>query len=1216
MAKPKRLLVKTTGSLENLQGISQMAGLADASVKPILTLPAGPVRGRSAFAGESAATWFVIERGGRSGNVWDDAHALVKRSKAFAAEGGPRVLAVEPDIEQAWDYEGHSGAGMAFADGVFNPQDPNQGKAVVEPAVAWNLGDAYGQFAAARTRVGNKQGRITIAHLDTGFDPAHTTVPAGLQAGKQWNTIPGGDPHDATDRAPASAPLTNRGHGTGTLGILAGNRVPAGAPGWEGFTDFIGAAPGVKVIPVRIADGVVHFTTGTMVEGIKYAIDQGVQVLTMSMGGLSSSALVDAINLAYESGIVMVTAAGNHYSGMPVLRSIVFPARYRRVIAACGVMGDGRAYADMPPGAMQGNCGPPEKMATAIGAYTPNIQWPELGAPSIIDMDGSGTSSATPQVAAAAALWLAEHWDEVKDYKPWARVEAVRDALFRSAAKQTAKMGSKEVFEKVGNGVLRAFDALQLRPRAESSLRPTPPARDSWSWIDLLFDGAISAAPATPGQRHMLALELTQMAQRVAAVDAAIPNPETEDIAAIPRGAINTYLEAALDEGNPSKPLRALLEARLGREGRAPEAKSVRPPTKPRIVRVPHPAPPPKRRLRIYALDPTLAQSLDLVSVKEVTISVPWDDLPTAGSALQPGPVGEYLEVVDVDPASKRVYDPVDLNDKALLAQDGLAPSEGNPQFHQQMVYAVAMTTIKTFERALGRRALWAPRYDSTTNAFREVPRLRIYPHALRAENAYYSPDKVALLFGYFQATSRREDTTVAGTMVFTCLSSDVIAHEMSHALLDGLHRRFQEASNPDVPAFHEAFADIVAVFQHFTLKDLVKFEIARTRGDLQAANLLNGLAKQFGEGSGRGGPLRDYGSERMSELDYDKTFQAHARGSILVYAVYGAFLKIVGRRIADLTQLATGGSGVLPDGALNPGLVERLAEEVAKSAHHMLNMCIRALDYCPPVDITFGEYLRGIITADADAFPEDKLNYRLAFIESFRAWKLIPNNVRTVSAETLKWGGPEPELFPKALVRRWIRNIHSGWDQKLDRSRIFALSEANRWAFFEDLKQALSREPDLHAQLGLMQDVPRFRYDGRVYRKVPKGKTTFEVHGIRPTRRVEADGSFRTEIIAVIQQRVPMRPDGTLLLNGASKDEPFVWFRGGATLIIDPSEDNESIRFAIIKNTGSTSRQKRQAETAANNYLSPLRALYFGDNDDEPFALLHSDPGGSDGDQ
>ena len=103
-------------------------------------------------------------------------------------------------------------------------------------------------------------------------------------------------------------------------------------------------------------------------------------------------------------------------------------------------------------------------------------------------------------------------------------------------------------------------------------------------------------------------------------------------------------------------------------------------------------------------------------------------------------------------------YEPVDLNDKKLLAQDGLPPSEGNPKFHQQMVYAVAMTTIGHFEKALGRKALWAPRESPGREAGAqyelkyEVPRLRIYPHALRAANAYYSPEKNALLFGYFPA--------------------------------------------------------------------------------------------------------------------------------------------------------------------------------------------------------------------------------------------------------------------------------------------------------------------------------------------------------------------------------------------------------------------------------------------------------------------------------
>ncbi|TGT22669.1 peptidase S8, partial [Mesorhizobium sp. M4B.F.Ca.ET.172.01.1.1] len=142
--------------------------------------------------------------------------------------------------------------------------------------------------------------------------------------------------------------------------------------------------------------------------------------------------------------------------------------------------------------------------------------------------------------------------------------------------------------------------------------------------------------------------------------------------------ACNRYLEAALDEGNPSKPLRAFLEGALGRKSAKPATRAA---TKraPPIKRKPRPAASPKRRLRIYALDPSIAKQLDSVSVYQATLSVPWDDKPLTEAALRPGPIGEYLEVIDVDPASDRFYDPVDLNDKQLLAQDGLTPSEGNP---------------------------------------------------------------------------------------------------------------------------------------------------------------------------------------------------------------------------------------------------------------------------------------------------------------------------------------------------------------------------------------------------------------------------------------------------------------------------------------------------------------------------------------------------------
>ena len=115
---------------------------------------------------------------------------------------------------------------------------------------------------------------------------------------------------------------------------------------------------------------------------------------------------------------------------------------------------------------------------------------------------------------------------------------------------------------------------------------------------------------------------------------------------------------------------------------------SAPPATPSHVAPLPQPA---FRRLRGYAFDPSISIKLETMSINQIVYKVPWED------KLKKGPVGEYLEVVDYDPPSKAFYAPVDLNNPWLIAQDGLAPSAGNPQFHQQMAYAVAMTTIRNF---------------------------------------------------------------------------------------------------------------------------------------------------------------------------------------------------------------------------------------------------------------------------------------------------------------------------------------------------------------------------------------------------------------------------------------------------------------------------------------------------------------------------------------
>ena len=362
------------------------------------------------------------------------------------------------------------------------------------------------------------------------------------------------------------------------------------------------------------------------------------------------------------------------------------------------------------------------------------------------------------------------------------------------------------------------------------------------------------------------------------------------------------------------------------------------------------------------------------------------------------------MEVVDHDPASGCFYAPVDLNNAYLLAADGLPPSEGNPKFHQQMVYAVAMRTINNFEIALGRKALWSPRMHGKKD-YDYVQKLRIYPHALRGSATLTTTRrKRRCFFGYFPATDADLGEQYPGGMVFTCLSHDIVAHETTHALLDGIHRNFIVPSNEDQLAFHEAFADIVALFQHFSMPGVLRHQIAKTRGDMRTRNLLGELAQQFGLATGMRGALRCYIGVEPDPTAYRRETEPHARGALLVAAIFDAFLSIYETRTADLLRLATSGTGVLPGGAISPDLVGRLSEEAAKAAQHVLYMCIRALDYCPPVDLTFGDYLRALITADFDLVRDDSYGYRVAFVEAFRRRGIYPQDVRSLSVDALRW--------------------------------------------------------------------------------------------------------------------------------------------------------------------------------------------------------------------
>jgi hypothetical protein len=387
------------------------------------------------------------------------------------------------------------------------------------------------------------------------------------------------------------------------------------------------------------------------------------------------------------------------------------------------------------------------------------------------------------------------------------------------------------------------------------------------------------------------------------------------------------------------------------------------------------------QKLTIIAQDPSVKVGGKIL-VSEV-------DVPA--EELLAGPRGYRVHVIDFDTATNTLYEPAVLKpaangqykDPFALKKDadgaiGKRPQGydkklvSDPTFHAQNVYAIVMRTLAQFEFALGRRVPWGS----------QGHQIHVAPHAFADANAFYSREDRAIFFGYFMGPSNRP--------IYTCLSHDIVAHETTHAILDGIRSRYLEPSSPDQAAFHEGFADIVALLSMFSLPDLIGQLLDRSNprsrmiskahltSDALKKSVLLGLAEEMGLGLSKG---RESALRRSVALRPGKPYMSmpefseeHDRGELLVAAMMNAFLEIWTARLARI--------GFISSGKKDRSLV---VEEGARAAGHLLTMAIRALDYCPPTDITFADYLSALLTIDREVVPDDsKYGYRAALLTHF----------------------------------------------------------------------------------------------------------------------------------------------------------------------------------------------------------------------------------------
>ena len=252
-----------------------------------------------------------------------------------------------------------------------------------------------------------------VAVIDTGVDYTHKDLADNIWVNE--GEIPGNgidddgngyvdDVHGVDFVDGDSDPMDEHGHGTHVAGIIA--MTPGNGGG-------VGVAYGAKIMCVRAGQANGSFASSDIAKAIKYAADNGADVINMSFGGTGRSYLVEsALQDAFPS-CVLVAAAGN--DGLPtndakqagyLFTEDIYPAGYKYVI---GVMAtdNNKSLAYFSNWDFKEGSGCEYEMAApGVGIYStlPGNRY----------ACWSGTSMATPNVAAAAAILRSKYTDKSK----------------------------------------------------------------------------------------------------------------------------------------------------------------------------------------------------------------------------------------------------------------------------------------------------------------------------------------------------------------------------------------------------------------------------------------------------------------------------------------------------------------------------------------------------------------------------------------------------------------------------------------------------------------------------------------------------------------------------------------------------------------------------------------------------------------------------------
>ena len=339
--------------------------------------------------------------------------------------------------------------------------------------------------------------------------------------------------------------------------------------------------------------------------------------------------------------------------------------------------------------------------------------------------------------------------------------------------------------------------------------------------------------------------------------------------------------------------------------------------------------------------DPQFVRDKSKLDIEEIEVS--WEPELTDGPTSARIAVEDFYGEVERPPAK---WDEVQ---HCFVDPQGqrIIPQLNNDQFHQINVWAIAQRILNFYEdfTVLGRPVPWG--FNGN--------RLIIKPHASTEESAEkgtgYDPITKTLNF------------SITNDTIYTCLSHDIVAHETGHTVLDGIRPHLYDSWLLETKAFHEFIADLTAIMSALRNNYVRKIFIDYLEKGM-TDNFLSRIAEEFGKATSTYNFVRN--AQNKITMDHVRQWEKDCPED----AVHNSSQVLSGLMYDLLINLYDG----YKKRGSTPG------EAAWHATRRLTQMALQPLDFLPPIDVTFSDYVEAFLIRDELLDPVDEHDYRSLF--------------------------------------------------------------------------------------------------------------------------------------------------------------------------------------------------------------------------------------------